>query len=119
MNKDTIVRVVSIVGVLGVLYFLYKKVSDSGSDQDTSKDKKDDSQTNTTTDNGFSKYKVTTTDTSLNIREKASASAKKIGKLDKGQEVLLKASSTDGWMEYSTNGTTTFGYVSSLYVTKA
>jgi uncharacterized protein YgiM (DUF1202 family) len=118
MNKDTIIRVASIVGVLGVLYFLYKKVSNSSSDGQSYQDTKDE-ETTTTTDSGFSKFNVTTKTTSLNIRQNPDDKSKIIGKLNKGQEVLLKASTTNGWMEYSTNGTTTFGYVSSAFVTKA
>ena len=78
----------------------------------------EDTKTPTSTDSSYENYIVTTQSTSLNIRANPRVDAKISGKLNKGQEVLLKPSSTQGWMEYSTNGTTTFGYVSSDFVTK-
>tara|TARA_R110000868_G_scaffold101361_4_gene279097 strand:+ start:8784 stop:9161 length:378 start_codon:yes stop_codon:yes gene_type:complete len=124
MKKDTIIRVVSIVGVFGVLYFIYKKMTNQksggffsnggGVDGDVKEDPKNTNPSST----NYEKYTITTQDNPLRIRETPSDKAKISGKLNKGQEVLLKPSSTQGWMEYSTNGTTTFGYVSSQFVTK-
>jgi uncharacterized protein YgiM (DUF1202 family) len=122
MKKDTIIRVVSIVGVFGVLYFIYKKMVNQsvggGSGVGGGGNVNEDNKTPTSTDSSYENYIVTTQSTSLNIRANPRVDAKISGKLNKGQEVLLKPSSTQGWMEYSTNGTTTFGYVSSDYVTK-
>jgi uncharacterized protein YgiM (DUF1202 family) len=121
MKKDTIIKVGSVVGVLVVLYFVYKKIKkESNANVNLNpQDTKNEDVSTPTTDNGYSKYKITTQSTSLNIRENPDVKSKIIGKLNKGQEVLLKASTTNGWMEYSTNGVTTFGFVSSDYVTKA
>jgi len=119
MKKDTIIRVVSIVGVFGVLYFIYKKmVNQNGGGVDIDGDVNEDPKKQETTSGGFEKYIITTQTDPLRIRETPSDKAKVSGKLNKGQEVLLKPSTTQGWMEYSTNGTTTFGYVSSQFVTK-
>jgi len=122
MKKDTIIRVVSIVGVFGVLYFIYKKMVNQsvggvgvlGGGGNVNEDPKKEN----TSSGGYEKYTITTQTDPLRIRETPSDKARVSGKLNKGQEVLLKPSSTQGWMEYSTNGTTTFGYVSSDYVTK-
>ena len=120
MKKDTIIRVVSIVGVFGVLYFIYRKMvsqKGSGFGKDGGDVKEDPKNTDPSNTN-YEKYIITTQEHPLRIRETPSDKAKISGKLNKGQEVLLKPSSTQGWMEYSTNGTTTFGYVSSQFVTK-
>jgi hypothetical protein len=121
MKKDTIIRVASIVGVFGILYFIYKKMvkqNNVGGFGGVDDGVKIDPKTPTPTDSTYEKYIVNTQSDPLRIRETPSQNAKVSGKLNKGQEVLLKPSSTQGWMEYSTNGTTTFGYVSSQYVTK-
>ena len=115
MKKDTIIRVVSIVGVFGVLYFIYKKmVKQNVSNVNEGNQEPITPQSPTT----FETYIVTTQSTPLNVRANPRGDAKISGKLNKGQEVLLKPSSTQGWMEYSTNGTSVFGYVSSDFVTK-
>jgi uncharacterized protein YgiM (DUF1202 family) len=120
MKKDTIIRVVSIVGVFGVLYFIYKKmVNKNGVSINDNANQEPIKPTPTPTTTTFEKYVVKTESTPLNIRANPRGDAKILGKLNKGQEVLIKPSTTEGWMEYSTNGTTTFGYVSSTYVTKA
>jgi len=122
MKKDTIIRVVSIVGVFGVLYFIYKKMVNQsvgvGSGVGGGGKGNEDPKKENTSSGGYEKYTITTQTDPLRIRETPSDKARVSGKLNKGQEVLLKPSSTQGWMEYSTNGTTTFGYVSSDYVTK-
>lgn len=116
MNKDTIIRVASIVGVFGVIYLLYRKmVKQDGANANDVISQEPITPSIAT----YEKYVVTTESTPLNIRSNPRGDAKISGKLNKGQEVLLRPSSTQGWMEYSTNGTTTFGYVSSQYVTKS
>lgn len=65
----------------------------------------------------FRKYKVTTLATPLNVREEASASSAKIGSLPKGSIIWACASSTNGWMIYSEDGSNESGYVSSDYLT--
>jgi uncharacterized protein YgiM (DUF1202 family) len=122
MKKDTIIKVVSILSVATILYLVYRKVvhpivkGDNGVDNKS----QDDKTLSTTTESGsdYEKYVVTTQSTTLNVRETPSPSGKKIGKLNKGQVVLLKKSAIDGWMELTTNGKATMGYVSSQYVTK-
>lgn len=123
MKKETIIRIASVLGVVTILYLVYRKVVrpivkedevDGGSSEETTTT----TTTTTTNDSGYEKYVVTTKSTPLNVRETPSANGKKIGKLDKGQEVLLKKSTTDGWMELTTNGKVTMGYVSAQYVTK-
>ena len=125
MKKDNIIRIASIVGVVGVLYLVYKKLikpmvengkSGGGKSDDKKADDKKVDDANASTD--YEKYTVTTTTTNLNVRETPSANGKKIGSLTKGQQILLKKSTTDGWMEFTTNGKTTMGYVSSQFVTK-
>jgi uncharacterized protein YgiM (DUF1202 family) len=123
MKKDTIIRVASILGVATILYLVYRKVvrpivKEDKKDGVKPQDGVTPTPTPTPTDSDYEKYIVTTTSTSLNVRETPSASGKKIGSLKKGQQVLLKKSTTDGWMELTTNGKVTMGYVSSQYVTK-
>ena len=67
---------------------------------------------------GFSKYRVTTLVSNLNVRQSASTSAPVVGSLPKDSIVYAKPSSTTGWYVYSANGTTDSGFVSSLYLTK-
>ena len=67
---------------------------------------------------GFSKYRVTTLVSNLNVRQSASTSAPVVGSLPKDSIVYAKPSSTSGWYVYSANGTTDSGFVSSLYLTK-
>jgi hypothetical protein len=65
----------------------------------------------------FKKYKVTTLVTPLNIREEPSTSSAKIGSLPKGSIIYAAASSTNGWMIYSEDGSNESGYVSADYLT--
>lgn len=126
MKKDTIIRVASILGVATILYLVYRKVikpivkTDNVDDKPQQDVVTPDNTTpsTTTSDNEYEKYVVTTKTTNLNVRETPSTSGKIIGKLNKGQQVLLKKSTTDGWMELTTNGKVTMGYVSSQFVTK-
>jgi hypothetical protein len=126
MKKDTIIRIASILGVATILYIVYRKVvrpivKDGKSDDVTPQDGTTPTPitpTTTPTNSDYEKYVVNTQSTPLNIRKTPSPSGKKIGKLDKGQVVLLRKSTTDGWMELTTNGKVTMGYVSSQYVTK-
>ena len=65
----------------------------------------------------WEKYKVTTLATPLNIREQPSTSSAKIGSLPKGSIIWACASSTNGWMIYSADGSNESGYVSADYLT--
>jgi len=116
MKKETIIKVVSVVGVLGVLYFIYKKMTKKNGG--VNGDINQEPITPNPSSGGYEKYIISTQVHPLRIRETPSENAKVLGKLNIGQEVLLKPSTTQGWMEYSTNGSTTFGYVSSQFVTK-
>jgi uncharacterized protein YgiM (DUF1202 family) len=123
MKKDTIIRIASILGVATILYIVYKKVvrpivKEDKKDGLKPQDDVTSTPTPTPSNSDYEKYIVTTQSTPLNVRETPSASGKKIGSLKKGQQVLLKKSKTDGWMELTTNGKVTMGYVSSEFVKK-
>ena len=64
----------------------------------------------------FRNYKVATTSTSLNIREKPDAKSKIIGSVKKDSIISAKPSGVSGWFAYSTDGSATKGYVSSTYL---
>ena len=67
---------------------------------------------------GFEKYVVSTNTSNLNVRSGPSTSTTIVTTLPKGTEIFAKPSSTSGWHEYSTDGKTGIGFVSSQYVTK-
>jgi uncharacterized protein YgiM (DUF1202 family) len=67
---------------------------------------------------GFEKYVVTTNTSNLNVRSGPSTSSSIVGTLVKGTEIFAKPSGTSGWHEYSSDGKTSSGFVSSQYVTK-
>lgn len=67
---------------------------------------------------GFEKYVVTTNTSNLNVRSGPSTSSSRVGTLVKGSEIFAKPSGTSGWHEYSSDGITSSGFVSSQYVTK-
>ena len=67
----------------------------------------------------FAKYIVETLVTALNVREQPSVTSAKIGSVAKGSQIFARPSSTSGWFEYSSNGTTKTGYVSADYLKKA
>ncbi len=66
---------------------------------------------------GFKKYAVTTGTSSLNIRKTPSTEGEIIGTLPKGTVIYATPSATIGWSEYSANGISVDGYVSSQYLT--
>ena len=67
---------------------------------------------------GFDKYVVTTSTSNLNVRSGPSTSSSILGTLPKGSEIFAKPSSTTGWHEYSSDGKTSTGFLSSQYLTK-
>jgi uncharacterized protein YgiM (DUF1202 family) len=102
-------------GLLLLKYFRPKKREDN-----------DDNQGNgggtiptpTPAPSGFEKHIVTTSTSNLNVRSGPSTSSSIITTLPKGSEIFAKPSATSGWHEYSSDGTTSTGFVSSQYVTK-
>ena len=105
-------------------FFLYKFIkSKNATDENTNPPLKND--TPKKNDGGgsssgdYEKYIVATNKKPLNIRKSPSTSANILGDLSKGTSIMAKPSSTSGWMEYSEDGKTTYGFVSSQYVRKA
>ena len=68
---------------------------------------------------GWTKYKVNTASTNLNVRSGANTSSGIVSSLAKGSIIWAKPSSTSGWHEYSSDGQTSSGFVSSQYLTSA
>ena len=68
---------------------------------------------------GWTRYKVITINDPLNVRQSASTSSSIIESLPIGSTIFAKPSSTSGWHEYSKDGSTRFGYVSSTFITPA
>ncbi len=67
------------------------------------------------TSGSYSKYKVTTISSNLNVRDTPNGITI-ITSLPKGAIVWAKPSGTSGWFEYSADGKTTTGYVSETYL---
>lgn len=65
---------------------------------------------------GYSKFRVETLSSNLNVRQSPTTSSGIVTSLPKGTVINAKPSGTSGWYEYSENGTTATGYVSSLYI---
>jgi hypothetical protein len=65
---------------------------------------------------GWSRLTVNTQSSSLNIRQSPSTNSSVIGSLSKGSTIWARPSSTSGWHEYSSNGSSITGYVSSDYL---
>lgn len=99
-------------GVLLLKYFRPKPKPENQPDNQNNQNNQNNS------GGGFEKYTVTTNTSNLNIRSSASTSSSIVGSLSKGSEIFAKPSSTTGWHEYSADGKTTTGYVSSQYITK-
>lgn len=68
---------------------------------------------------GWTKFKVITITDPLNIRQSPSTTSSILGTLPIGTIIYAKPSSSSGWHEYSANGSTRSGYVSSTYITAA
>jgi uncharacterized protein YgiM (DUF1202 family) len=97
-------------GILLIKYFRPKK--------QTPKPEPEPEPTPPPTPSGFEKYAVTTNTSNLNVRSGPSTSSSIVGTLVKGSEIFAKPSGTSGWHEYSSDGKTGSGFVSSQYVTK-
>lgn len=63
-------------------------------------------------------YYVATASTPLNIREEPSTSSARVGSLPRGSKVFGRSSSTSGWVEVSTDGFTSLGFASLLFLSK-
>lgn len=61
-------------------------------------------------------YYVKTSTKPLNVRQKPSANATLVGSLPKGSQIFGRPSGTNGWIEVSKDGKTTFGFASSTYL---
>jgi hypothetical protein len=68
---------------------------------------------------GWTRYKVITVTDPLNIRQSPSTTSTILGTLAIDSIIYAKPSSTSGWHEYSADGSTRSGYVSSTYITPA
>jgi uncharacterized protein YgiM (DUF1202 family) len=64
----------------------------------------------------YSKYKVATLISNLNVRNSPNGTI--ITNLPKDSIIWAKPSSTSGWLEYSADGSQTTGYVSETYLVK-
>jgi len=64
----------------------------------------------------YNDYKVSTTSSSLNVRQKPNAQSKIVGTLAKGSTIKAKASGTKGWFDVSQDGKTNFGFVSAQFL---
>lgn len=125
-GTKTAVWVISILAFAVGGYFLYKKVIQPGmrkvkGDTGMPEDKKDTSikdEIKPIPSSGFDKYVVATKSANLNIRKGPDSASEKIGSLAKGSVIFAKQSATNGWHEYSENGTTLTGYISSQYIKK-
>ena len=103
-------------GLLLLKYFRPKKREDS--DDNNQGGGGGTIPTPTPAPSGFAKHIVTTSTSNLNVRSGPSTSSSIISTLPKGSEIFAKPSGTSGWHEYSTDGKTSSGFVSSQYVTK-
>jgi uncharacterized protein YgiM (DUF1202 family) len=64
----------------------------------------------------WKKYKVNTASTNLNVRSGASTSSGIVSSLAKDSIIWAKPTSNSGWYEYSSDGSTRSGFVSSQYL---
>ena len=65
---------------------------------------------------GFRTFTVATQTTALNVRSKPNTKASVIGSVAKGARIFARPSSVAGWSEYSRDGRTVTGFVSSQYL---
>jgi len=115
MNKDTKIGLMvgAAVVVIAAIYSFTKKKGAAKKDNK----KADTKLTEQPSAASFLEYVVTTDSTALNVRKSPDAASEIVGNLPKGSVVLINPSSVVGWSEYSKDGKTIFGYVSSKYVT--
>lgn len=99
-------------GILLLKYFRPKKQEDRKDDELQAEPEPEPASS------GFEKHIVTTSTSNLNVRSGPSTSSSVVSTLPKGTEIFAKPSGTSGWHEYSTDGKTSSGFVSSQYVTK-
>lgn len=113
MNKKLKTALLFGIPVLVGGYFIYKQVSKPTPIKPTPTPEPTPTPNPTTE---WSKFKVITVTDPLNVRQLPSTTSAVIDKLAIGSQVWAKSSSTSGWHEYSKDGSTRFGYVSSQYI---
>lgn len=112
--------------ILGLGFITWRVIKKMNKDRKSASAKKQDGKPSSSSDSGsgeggdssFEKYVVSTKFSSLNIRKTPDVKSEKVGSLAKGTEILAKPSSTAAWHEYSQDGKTITGYISSQHITK-
>lgn len=107
MNKKTKNIVITSLFIGAILFFGYKSFA------------KPNKPSGGSGGNDFKKFKVNTSSDDLNVRSGASTSSPIITSLPKGNVIFARPSSVAGWSEYSEDGKTVKGYVSTNYLVQA
>ena len=116
--KTALVVLPFVIGGLLLLKYFRPKKREDGDDNNNQGGGGGTIPTPTPAPSGFAKHIVTTSTSNLNVRSGPSTSSSIISTLPKGSEIFAKPSGTSGWHEYSSDGITSTGFVSSQYVTK-
>jgi len=64
----------------------------------------------------YMKYRVSTMDTALNVRQKPTEYARIVSKLPKGGTIFARTTSNIGWLEVSVDGQKPIGFVSAAFL---
>lgn len=64
----------------------------------------------------YMRYRVTTKETALNVRQKPDGNSKVVAKLQKDSSISARSSNVVGWMQVSKDGKTAIGFVSSSFL---
>lgn len=113
INKKTKLALLFGVPILIGGYFIYKQFRKPKPPTPTPP------KPNPTPSSGWTKWKVNTVSTNLNVRSEANTSSSIVSSLPKDAIIYAKPSSTSGWYEYSSDGQTSSGFVSSQYLISA
>ena len=112
--------------ILGIGFITWRVIKNMNKDKKNASAKKQEGKPSSSSESGsgeggdssFEKYVVSTKLSNLNVRKTPDVKSEKIGSLAKGEEVFAKPSETFGWHEYSKDGKTLTGYISSQHITK-
>ena len=64
----------------------------------------------------YTRYRVSTLETALNVRQKPDGNSRIVSKLEKGSLIFGRSSKVVGWMEVSRDGIKSTGFVASSFL---